>query len=182
VTPTGIQTAAEHYELDVIVYATGFDAITGSYDRINIRGVDGQTLGDKWSDGPSTYLGVMTHGFPNLLMVAGPQSVSGSTNFPRAIEGGVDFITGLLEHAVGAGIRRIEAQPDDEEAWVAEVVRAHERLLLRNSKGWFTGYNSNVAGRDTGKVRYQAYFGGVPRYTKKIAEVVDNDYAGIDLR
>ena len=71
------------------MYVTGFDAITGSYDRIDIRGVDGVALADKWRDSPRTYLGVLTHGFPNLP-VAGPQSVSGSTNFPRAIETGVD--------------------------------------------------------------------------------------------
>lgn len=179
-TPTGIQTTGSHHDLDVIVYATGFDAITGSYDRIDIRGVNDLTLGDRWRDGPSTYLGILTHGFPNLFMVAGPQSVSGSTNFPRAIETAVDWITNLLDHAKSTGVSRLEAEAEAEEEWQETVVRAHERLLLRNSKGWFTGYNSNVAGHDTGKIRYQAYFGGVPRYTRKVDEVAAQGYPGID--
>ena len=180
-TPTGIETTSDHHDLDVIVYATGFDAITGGYDRIDITGVDGQTLGDKWKDGPSTYLGVLTSGFPNLLMVAGPQSVSGSTNFPRAIEHGVDFVTGLIGHAVKTSSTRIEATKDAEDAWVAEVIRVHERLLIRKSQGWFTGYNSNVAGRTVGKIRYQAYFGGSPRYVMKVAAVVADGYPEIDM-
>ena len=181
VTETGIQTAAEHFDLDVVVYATGFDAITGGYDRIEIRGVDDRALGDKWRDGPSTYLGVLSKGFPNLFMVAGPQSVSGSTNFPRAIETGVDWVTGLLEHVLDEGHTRVEATEEAEAEWVAEVVRAHERMLFRRSKGWFTGYNANVAGHEEGKVRYQAYFGGAPRYTEKIDQVTASGYDTIDL-
>ena len=181
-TTTGIRTTECHHDLDVVVYATGFDAITGSYDRIEIRGVDGLALADKWSDGPSTFLGVLTEGFPNLFMVAGPQSVSGSTNFPRAIENGVDWVTDLIGHVTDEGYRRVEAEPDAEREWVDEVVRAHERLLFRRSKGWFTGYNSNVGGHQEGSVRYQAYFGGAPRYRAKIDEVAADGYRGIDLQ
>jgi len=180
-TTAGIQTANEHYDLDLIVYATGFDAITGAYDRVDIRGVDGVALADQWRDGPSTFLGLLSHGFPNLLMVAGPQSVSGSTNFPRAIQAGVDWLSDLLEHARINGVTRIESEPEAEQEWQEEVVKAHERLLLRNSKGWFTGYNANVAGHADGKVRYQAYFGGSPRYVNKINEVAAAGYAGIDM-
>ncbi len=178
-TADGIQTTTDHYDLDVIVYATGFDAITGAYDRVDIRGVDGQTLADKWRDGPSTYLGVLANGFPNLLMVAGPQSVSGSTNFPRAIETGVNWVTGLVAHLRAEGHNRIEAEPEAEKEWLDEVIRAYERLLLRDSKGWFTGYNSNVAGHQEGQIRYQAYFGGAPRYNTKIDEVAAQGYPGI---
>lgn len=176
ITATGIQTTAEHHDLDLIVYATGFDTITGGYDRIAITGTGGQTLGDKWRDGPSTTLGIMSHGFPNLFMVAGPQSVSGSTNFPRAIENTVDWITDMLEAARADGRTRIEATPDAEEAWVAEVVRQHEKLLLRSSQGWFTGYNSNVAGHEAGTVRYQAYFGTAPKYNALLADAVAEGY------
>jgi hypothetical protein len=114
-------------------------------------------------------------------MVAGPQSVSGSTNFPRAIETGVDWVTDLIEHAAQRGHRRVEAESDAEQEWVDEVVRAHERLLFRRSKGWFTGYNSNVAGHQEGQVRYQAYFGGAPRYRDKVDEIAADGYRGIDL-
>ena len=182
ITATGIQTTASHHDLDLIVYATGFDAITGGYDRIQIRGVDGQQLGQKWRDGPSTYLGVLTAGFPNMFMVAGPQSVSGSTNFPRAIETGVDWVTDLLTFAKENSHSRVEATPEAEQEWVAEVVRAHERLSLRRSKGWFTGYNANVEGHEEGKIRYQAYFGGAPRYAKTIAQAAADGYLGLDFR
>ena len=180
-THTGVQTTAAHHELDIIVYATGFDAITGGYDRIDIRGVGGHTLRDKWRDGPSTYLGVLTHGFPNLLMVAGPQSASGSTNFPRAIATGVDWVTALLQHAIDSGCTRIEAQAGAEQEWVAEVERIQKRMLLRGSRGWFTGYNSNVEGHAEGKVRYQAYFGGAPRYRATMDRAAAEGYPAIDM-
>ena len=180
-TPTGIQTTDTHHDLDVIVYATGFDAITGGYDRIDIRGVDGQALRDKWRDGPRTFLGLLTHGFPNLLMVAGPQSASGSTNFPRAIETGVDWVTALLQHARERGCTRIEATAESEAQWVAEVEKVQQRLLLRGSRGWFTGYNSNVEGHADGTIRYQAYFGGALRYRAALERATADDYATIDL-
>lgn len=180
-TPKGIRTTALHYDLDLIVFATGFDAMTGAWDRMEIRGTGGHSLGEKWRDGPSTYFGLLTHGFPNLLMVAGPQSVSGSTNFPRAIEGGVDWVTRLLEHAGKSGITRIEARAEAEKEWVEEVIRAHERLLARRSRGWFTGYNANVPGHDAGTVRYVAYFGGSPKYTELIRRAADEGYPGLDL-
>ncbi len=182
ITSTGIQTTAGHHELDLIVYATGFDAITGGYDRIEIVGAEGQRLGDKWRDGPRTHLGIFTHGYPNLFMIAGPQSVSGSTNFPRAIENAVDWVTELLRQAQLDDHTRIEATEDAEKAWVQEVVRQHEKLLLRSSQGWFTGYNSNVAGHEAGTVRYQAYFGTAPKYNALLAESRASGYEGIDLR
>lgn len=181
ITRTGIQTSAEHYDLDVIVFATGFNAITGAFDHIDIRGRDGRELAEKWRDGPSTWRGLLTHGFPNLLMVAGPQSVSGSTNYPRAIENGVNWVTGLIAHASDHGLTRIEAQPEAEQAWVEEVIRAHERILLRRSKGWFTGYNSNVEGHEAGKVRYQAYFGPAPKYVATLEAQAAEGYPELDL-
>ncbi len=180
-TPRGVQTSAGHHDLDVMVYATGFDAITGSWDRMEIRGTSGVTLGDKWRDGPSTWLGLMTHGFPNLLMVAGPQSVSGSTNFPRAIEAGVDWVTDFLQHVTERGITRFEARADAEKAWNEEVIQANERMLMRRSRGWFTGYNSNVEGHGEGSVRYVAYFGGAPRYAQFIREAAEAGYRDVEL-
>ncbi len=181
ITADGIATAEEQYDLDLIIFATGFDAITGGYDRIEIKGVDGQMLADKWRDSPSTYLGVFSHGYPNMFMVAGPQCVSGSTNFPRAIETGVDWLTELMEHVLAEGATRVEATAEAEEAWVAEVKVSYDRLLLRTSKGWFTGYNSNVAGHSEGIIRYQAYFGGAPQYAKKVEQVAASGYEGIEL-
>jgi cation diffusion facilitator CzcD-associated flavoprotein CzcO len=179
ITASGIRTTETDYELDLIVYATGFDAITGAFDRIEIRGADEQNLGEKWRDGPNTYLGILTHGFPNLLMVAGPQSVSGSTNYPRAIEDGVDWVTGLLEHAFAKQITRLEVEAEAENEWGAEVKEIHEGLLLRRSRGWFTGYNGNIAGHDTGQVRYPAYFGGAPRYRAHLARAAEEGYPRI---
>ncbi len=179
VTPTGVQTTAGHHELDLLVFATGFDAVTGAFDRIEIRGADGRVLGEEWRDGPVTHLGLLAPGFPNLLMVAGPQSVSGSTNFPRAIEGGVDWVTGLLEHARDHDLTRLEARDEAARRWGEEVARVQESLLLRRSKGWFTGYNANVEGHGEGRVRYQAYFGGAPRYARYLAEEAEAGYPGI---
>jgi cation diffusion facilitator CzcD-associated flavoprotein CzcO len=181
ITATGIRTADEHIELDLIVYATGFDAITGGFDHMRIAGVDGALLGDKWRDGPSTFLGMMSHGYPNLMMVAGPQSVSGSTNFPRAIEGAVDWVTDLLSFAREHGHTRLEASAEAEQGWVEQVMATHEKMLARRSQGWFTGYNSNVAGHERGTVRYQAYFGGGPRYKAIIDQVTAEGYPQLHI-
>jgi len=182
VTPAGIETSGDYFDLDLIVYATGFDAITGGFDQIDIHGTNGIRLRDKWRDGPSTYLGIMTHGFPNLLMIAGPQSVSGSSNFPRAIETGVDWVTRLLVHALSRDVIRLEAREASERAWGDAVRSAQRKLLLQNGQGWFTGYNSNVSGHEAGRPRYVAYWGGAVRYAAQLKDAEANGYSAIDMR
>jgi cation diffusion facilitator CzcD-associated flavoprotein CzcO len=182
ITPTGIETSGEHIDLDLIIYATGFDAVTGGFDGIDIHGVGGVRLADKWRDGPVTWYGIMSHGFPNMIMVAGPQSVSGSTNFPRAIEVGVDWVTRLLSHVLSRKIARIEAKEAAEQAWFDTVRRSQERLLLRGAKGWFTGYNSNVTGHEEAGKRYIAYWGGAPRYVAQIRSAEEGGYSELEMR
>src|SRR4029079_14266954 len=106
VTPTGIRTTEEEFEFDIIVYATGFDAVTGPFDRINITGSNGLLLRDRWKDGPETCLGVQTTGFPNLLTLVGPQSGSVAANFPRGIEDIVGWMTDFPWVTLGEGSHR----------------------------------------------------------------------------
>jgi len=179
VTETGLRTSARDYELDIIVYATGFDAITGAFDHIDIRGTGGVTLREKWADGPSTFLGMMIHGFPNLLMPAGPQSGSASTNYPRGIETGVNWCTSLLEHMWAHGHDRAEATEAAEKRWTDHVVRMYAMMLMRKAKSWFTGYNSNVPGHEHGRIRYFVYNGGAPKYVATINDVAAKDYEGV---
>ena len=107
ITPEGIKTSDREYEFDIIIYATGFDAITGSFDKIDLRGVDGVRLKDKWKSGPQTYLGVMVDGFPNMMMLMGPHTALG--NIPRSIEYNVDWVTGLIRFARENGLTGVEA-------------------------------------------------------------------------
>lgn len=181
-TPTGIRTTAADFDFDIIVYATGFDAMTGAYDRMDIRGVGGQTLRDLWADGPKTYLGLLAPGFPNMIMVAGPQSGSGSANFPRSIETGVDWATDLLLYALGHGHTRLDATADAAREWTDHVAKLYGAMLMRNARSWFTGYNSNVEGHGQGTIRYFVYNGGAPKFAAKIASVARNDYEGIAFR
>ncbi len=179
ITPTGIRTTQRDYDFDIIVYATGFDAITGGYDRIDIEGVGGQKLSDKWRDGPITYLGMQISGFPNLVTIAGPQSGSASTNYPRGIEVGVDWVTGLLQHVWQHGYTRMEATREAEQNWSDHVAQMYSTMLMRKAKGWFTGYNSNVEGHEQGRVRYFVYNGGSPKFRATITDVASEGYTGI---
>ncbi len=181
ITPGGIETGEGSFELDVIVYATGFDAITGAYDRLNIEGVEGASLKEKWRDGPITYFGVLSNAFPNLFMIAGPQSASGASNFPRAIEFNVDGVTDLVQHALTNGYSRIEATEDAEAYWTGEVQRSYENLLLRKGKGWFVGYNGNIHGRTGKRNRFPAYQGGAVRFSKLYNEAVNDNFRGINF-
>ena len=176
VTETGIRTADQEREFDVIIYATGFDAITGSYDRINFQGADGTKLADEWVDGPSSYLGVQVAGFPNLITLAGPQGASVSSNFPPTIEYAVEWATGLLGFMKEHGYQRVEALPDAQAQWVDEVRSGYEGSLLSTAKSWFTGYNSNVAGHD--KIRYLMYLLGAPKYRDRLNSVANEGYPG----
>ena len=181
IVPSGIRTSEKTVELDIIVYATGFDAITGAFDHIDITGVGGQKLRDKWFDGPSTYLGAFIHGFPNLAMVAGPQGASASVNFPRSIEAAVNFVTDFFVYAREHGHQRFEATAEAEERWTDHVRKMYGSMLMRKAKSWFTGYNSNVEGHEEGKVRYFVYNGGQPKFNERLARVVANDYEGISF-
>src|SRR6516164_3045970 len=115
ITPIGIKTSDTEYEFDIIIYATGFDAITGAFDRIDIRGVDGASLKDRWQDGPQTFLGILVDGFPNMLMVMGPHA--GLGNFPRAVEYTADWVTGLIRFAHDRGLTRVEPTAASAVAW-----------------------------------------------------------------
>ncbi len=181
ITEKGLRTSEREYEFDVIVYATGFDAITGAYDQIDITGIRGETLFAKWRNAPSTFLGMMTHGFPNLLMPTGPQSASASTNFPRGIENGVDWCMGLLQYIWDHGYTRAEPTREAESRWTAHVVKMYEIMLMRKAKSWFTGYNSNVAGHEEGTIRYFVYNAGTPKYVSIINDVAAKGYEGLVL-
>jgi len=181
VTETGLRTSERDYDFDIIVYATGFDAITGAFDRIDIQGVGGEKLGTKWRTTISTFLGMMIHGFPNMLMPAGPQSGSASTNYPRGIETGVNWCTDLLEYMSAHGYTRCEATAAAEKRWTDHVTNMYAMMLMRKAKSWFTGYNSNVAGHEQGTVRYLVYNGGAPKYVNTINAVAAKGYEGVVL-
>ena len=177
ITPTGLATTDRSFEFDVIVYSTGFDAFTGAFDRIDIRGVGGRRLREKWAAGPVTYLGLLVSGFPNMVMLAGPQSAA--TNFPRGAELAVDWATPLLAYMRRHGYRRFDADAAAEADWVEHVKAMYQGLLLRKAKSWITGYNSNLDGHEYGNTRYNIYNGGGPKYAQRLREVADNAYEGV---
>jgi cation diffusion facilitator CzcD-associated flavoprotein CzcO len=179
ITASGIRTTDSDYEFDVIVFATGFDAITGAFDRMSFSGVDGLTLKEKWQDSPVTYLGLLGSGFPNLVTLAGPQGGSVTTNFPRGIEEAVDWATGLLQYMVDHDYTRVEPTADAEAVWGEHVRSTYSKTLIRTARSWFNGYNSNVEGHD--RPRYLIYNGGAPRYREWLQMVVDNDYEGFEF-
>jgi cation diffusion facilitator CzcD-associated flavoprotein CzcO len=185
ITPDGIrfdgegEAARPPIDVDVIVYATGFDAVTGPFDRIDIVGVDGQRLRDKWTRGPVTALGVQVHGFPNLFILAGPQSGSASANFPRGIEDVVNWMTGFVTEIQASGIVRVEARADAEQEWTAHVHEVNAKLLMSKTKSWFNGHNKNLD-RDE-EPRAMVYLGGGPRYRRRLAQETAEGYPSFDL-
>jgi cation diffusion facilitator CzcD-associated flavoprotein CzcO len=179
VTETGLRTTERDYEFDIIIYATGFDAMTGAHDRIDIRGIGGETLRDKWRYSISTFLGMFIHGFPNLLMPNGPQSGSASTNYPRGIEIGVNWVTEFLEHTWAHGHERAEVTAEAAERWTGHVEKMYQVMLMRKAKSWFTGYNSNVEGHEEGTIRYLVYNGGMPKYVAALNDVAAKEYEGV---
>jgi cation diffusion facilitator CzcD-associated flavoprotein CzcO len=181
VTETGLRTTERDYEFDIIVYATGFDAITGAFDRIDIQGVGAEKLSDKWRTTISSFLGMMIHGFPNMLMPSGPQSGSASTNYPRGIETGVNWCTDFLEYMAAHGYTKCEATEAAEKRWTDHVTNMYAMMLMRKAKSWFTGYNSNVPGHEQGTIRYLVYNGGAPKYVNTINAVAAKGYEGVVL-
>ena len=179
ITRTGIRTGGAEFDFDMILYATGFDAITGGFDRIDFRGRDGRRLKEKWQDGAQTYLGLQSEGFPNLITLIGPHNAATFCNMPRCIEQNVDWVTELLLHMRAHGLTRVEASPAAERSWTAHANEAASRLLASKVDSWMTRVNHNVAGHK--KRTFVAYAGGAPKYRQKCDEVAAESYAGFEL-
>ncbi|MDF1719046.1 MAG: NAD(P)/FAD-dependent oxidoreductase [Minwuia sp.] len=176
ITATGLRTGGKDHAFDCIVFATGFDAMTGSLLRVDIRGSGGRTLADKWAEGPKTYLGLMTAGFPNMFMVTGPGSPSVLTNMLPSIEQHVEFIADCVKHASAEGLTRMEAEESAEEAWVAHGDQVAGLTLRSTCSSWYIGANI------PGKPRvFMPYIGGLPAYLEKCSDVVAKGYDGFRL-
>lgn len=177
VTETGIRTSVADYQFDMIIYATGFDAVTGAFDRIAFQGMDGTMLKDHWADGPKTYLGLMSAGFPNMLTIVGPHNASTRCNIPRCIEQNVDWVTDLLRYATERRITRIETTPEAEANWSRHVEELAEGMLYTLVDSWMTGVNTNVEGKNVRRILQ--YQGGAPAYRERCDEVAASGYQGM---
>jgi cyclohexanone monooxygenase len=176
ITPTGLRTKDAEYELDAIVCATGFDAMTGALFNMEIRGKDGQLLKEKWADGPRTYLGVMTAGFPNLFIITGPGSPSVLSNMTVSIEQHVEWIGDCIQYMREHHCSSIEPEIEAENAWVAHVNEVASFTLFPRANSWYLGANI------PGKPRvFMPYVGGVGNYRIKCQEVADKGYEGFCL-
>jgi cation diffusion facilitator CzcD-associated flavoprotein CzcO len=177
ITPEGIRTSDADYQFDMIVYATGFDAITGAFDQIDIRGVGGVSLKGKWADGPVTLLGILVDGFPNFMMVMGPHA--GLGNFPRAVEYTSDWVTALIRHARDNGITRVDATPEAAKAWTDHVIETNEGLLFTEVDSWMTGINRNLEGKQVRRV--MRYSGGHPAFREHCEAVSAGGYRELSM-
>ena len=176
ITAKGIRTSEEDFEFDVIVFATGFDAMTGTFMKIDIRGRDGMTLKEKWAEGPKTYLGLQVSGFPNMFMITGPGSPSVLCNMPVCIEQHIewvgDFIGWMWEH----NLETAEADSRAEEEWGAHVNEVANNTLFVYANSWYLGANI------PGKPRvFMPYAGGAGTYRKRCNEIAENGYEGFLL-
>ena len=179
VTPSGIRTDQCSYDLDVIIYATGFDAMTGALSRIDVRGRDGLSLGEFWAtEGPLSYLGLAVAGFPNLFTIQGPGSPSAATNFVAALEQHVDWICDCITHLRANGIRTIEALSTAQQEWIdhATSLVASTVLVHPSCNSWYNG--GNVPGK---KRMYMGYTGGIPEYRRRCDEIAAAGYTGFKL-
>lgn len=179
VTPTGIRTGQGHFDLDVIIYATGFDAMTGALTRIATTGRDGMNLADFWStEGPYAYLGIAVAGFPNLFIVQAPGSPAPASNFVAALEQHVEWIGDCIAYLRDNGYRTIEALPEAQHEWVEHTTSlvAPTVLVHPTCSSWYNG--GNVPGK---KRVYMGYTAGIPEYRRRCDEVAEAGYSGFKL-
>ncbi|MGD9600295.1 MAG: flavin-containing monooxygenase [Gammaproteobacteria bacterium] len=175
ITPDGLKVGDTAYTFDCLVFATGFDAMTGALDRIDIRGRGGLALKEKWHAGPRTYLGLAMAGFPNLFTVSGPGSPSVLSNMLPTIEQHVNWIADCIGYLETHGRKTIEARADAEDAWVAHVNEVADMTLYPRCNSWYLGANI------PGKPRIFMPYIGVPPYVEKCRQVAANDYEGFAL-
>jgi cation diffusion facilitator CzcD-associated flavoprotein CzcO len=176
ITPRGVRTGEGEYEVDAIVYATGFDAMTGTLFGMGITGRDGLRLQDKWADGPRTYLGLTTRGFPNLFVITGPQSPSVLSNMPVAIEQNVEWIAGLIQYMRAHDLDVAEPAQEAEDNWVEHHNQVAAATLLPETDSWWMG--ANIPGKP--RTLYP-YVGGVGPFRVICQEVAEKGYEGLVL-
>jgi cation diffusion facilitator CzcD-associated flavoprotein CzcO len=173
ITPKGVKTADAEYELDVLIFATGYDAVTGSLTRIDIRGEGGQSLKDKFANGPRTYMGISSAGFPNLFTI----NAASVGNFVRACEPLVDWVSEAISYVRDHGYTQISATPETEEAWTQHVAEAGAKILRTQANSWFVGANI------PGKARVLLTSpDSAPVMRAKRAEVASKGYEGFLLQ
>jgi cyclohexanone monooxygenase len=176
ITAGGIVVDGTEYPVDAIVSATGFAAMTGSFDKIAITGRDGLTLKEKWRAGPRAYLGLASAGFPNFFMITGPGSPSVLASMIQAIEQHVDWLADMMGHMRDIGADAIEPVVADEDAWVEHVTEVSKVSLRSTCSSWYVG--ANIPGRP---VVFMPYIGGFPIYVQKCNEVMSNGFEGFVL-
>ena len=176
ITPDGIRTTEADHPLDVIVFATGFDALTGPLEALGIQGRQGRSLTEAWSQGPKTYLGLAVPGFPNLFTITGPGSPSVLSNMPVSIEQHVEWISDCLSYLREHGVAAIEARHDAMELWSDHVQQVANRTLYPQAASWYMG--ANIPGKPR---LFLPYIGGVGHYRDKCAAVAASGYEGFEL-
>lgn len=176
ITEAGILTSDGERPFDLIIYATGFDAVLGGFNRLDIRGVGGTALAEVWADGPRTYLGLQVSGFPNLFTLVGPNNASTFCNMPRCIEQNVDWVTDFVQYLQENGIDRVEPSEEAMDGWKEHVVTTGDRMLFTKVNSWFTGINTNIEGRN--ERQFLLYAAGLPVYREFADEVAAKGYEG----
>jgi cyclohexanone monooxygenase len=176
ITANAVRAGGKDYEIDALVLATGFDAMTGSVAKIDIRGRNGQTLNQKWAEGPKTYLGLMSAGFPNLFIITGPGSPSVLSNMIVSIEQHVDWIADCLAYMRDSGLAAMEARKEAEEKWVAHVNEVAHTTLYPQANSWYMG--ANIPGKPQ---IFMPYIGGVGAYRQICNEVAAKGYEGFAM-
>ena len=167
----------DHHQVDSIVFATGFDTVTGTLNKLNLRGKGGISLADKWRDGPRAYLGLCTAGFPNLFMITGPGTPGILTNFPGCIEQNVNWIADVMTRMRDTNAIEIETSEHDETQWAQEITDVANTTLLTTVDSWYM--NTNLPGKPR---VFSAYFGGMHTYADVCADVAKNNYKGFEIR
>jgi cation diffusion facilitator CzcD-associated flavoprotein CzcO len=178
ITEDGIRAGGKEYKFDIIVFATGFDAMTGPLKALNLRGRSGRTLDEEWRDGPHTYLGISVVGFPNLFTITGPQSPSVLTNMPVAIEQHVEWVTECIDSMRKTGRTVIEAKPEAQSQWVAHVNEVVGATLMTKANSWYM--SANISGKPRA---FLPYLGpeGVGGYRRQCDEIAAKGYEGFEL-
>jgi cation diffusion facilitator CzcD-associated flavoprotein CzcO len=179
ITRRGVRTSDREHAFDLIIYATGFDPVTGALDRIDVRGAKECTLREKWARGPRTFLGLSVSGFPNLLTLVGPHNAATFCNIPRCIEQNVEWVTALLGYMQRRGLWRVEATAEAEATWTEHVHDTAAKMLFAKVDSWFMGINTNVPGRQ--QRTFLLYAGGAPQYRERCEAVANEGYRGFDF-